>query len=109
MRKRSETLSKVLKEHKWEVLPPSGGLFLVAAPKSYFGKEVLFEYRGVSKTYVLDSTNFYEVFFFSTGVLINGSEWTGIPDYCRFVLSVSEEDFQKGVDAIKSFSKIIGN
>ena len=48
---------------------------------------------------------FYEAFFFSTGILINGSEWTGIPDYCRFVLSVSEKEFQEGVKAVESFSK----
>ena len=57
------------------------------------------------KIYILNSQNFFEAFFFSTGILINGSEWTGIPDYCRFVLSVTEREFQEGVRAIEDFFK----
>ena len=109
LKKRSEILTSTLEKSGWSVLHSSGGLFLVAAPKSYFGKTVSIDDKGISKNYVLDSKNFYEVFFFSTGVLINGSEWTGIPNYCRFVLSVSEEEFKKGLEAIKSFRTMIGN
>jgi len=107
LRKRALLLTKKLQEANWEVLPAEGGLFLVAAPRSYFGKEISVNSSHFSeeKNYILNSQNFYEAFFFSTGILINGSEWTGIPDYCRFVLSVSEQEFQEGVKAVESFSK----
>ena len=107
LRNRSLLLTKKLKEANWEVLPAEGGLFLVAAPRSYFGKQITVDSGHFSgkKNYILNSHNFYEAFFFSTGILINGSEWTGIPDYCRFVLSVSEEEFQEGVKAVETFSK----
>ena len=81
----------------------------MAAPRNYFGKTITVNSNHFSgeRNYILNSQNFYEAFFFSTGILINGSEWTGIPDYCRFVLSVSEGEFQKGVKAVENFSKKI--
>ncbi|MEC8623682.1 MAG: hypothetical protein VXY34_02600, partial [Bdellovibrionota bacterium] len=107
LRKRALLLTEKLTEAGWDVLPAEGGLFLVAAPRSYFGKKITVNSSHFSeeKNYILNSQNFYEAFFFSTGILINGSEWTGIPDYCRFVLSVSEKEFQEGVKAVESFSK----
>jgi methionine S-methyltransferase len=96
---RAQILQKTLTECGWEVLPPEGGLFLVAKPTFYFGKE--FYING--KTWILDESNIADVIFTYTGLTINRPAWTGIPQYCRFVLSVEQDQFNEALNRIKTF------
>ena len=102
LKKRAEELSKTLEETGWKVLSKKAGLFLVASPTSYLNKKFT---TSKGKEIVFDSINIARVLLEETGLLINGSDWTGIPDHCRFVLSVTEDDFSKGIVALKSFWK----
>ena len=78
-----------------------GGLFLIATPVRFIGKKYL---DPVSQKQILITyDNIHEVLFKVTGLLINGSQWCGIPKYCRFVLSVNENDFISGCQKIKEF------
>ena len=38
-------------------------------------------------------------------MLINNCVWTGVPGYCRFVLSVGEDTFNEGIKRIEEFHK----
>jgi methionine S-methyltransferase len=89
----------VLQELGWRVLPPSGGLFLVASPERYLGKTLLVG----DKTYCLSGSNINEALYYSVGLLINNEVWTGIPGYCRFVLSVEEATFEAGLQKLRAF------
>jgi methionine S-methyltransferase len=103
LKKRAERLTEVLFETGWEPLPPSGGLFMTARPLFYEGKKLVLNTEKGEKIYTLNASNIHEALFFTTNLLINNDIWTGIPDFCRFVLSVNEEDFQKALKALRKF------
>ena len=92
-------LNQVLQELGWRVLAPSGGLFLVASPERYLGKNLLVG----TTTYCLSGSNINEALYYSVGLLINNEVWTGIPGYCRFVLSVEEATFEAGLQKLRAF------
>lgn len=104
LRQRAERLSACLTRCEWGVLPPAGGLFLVATPRAYFGKQIVLAEAQITLT----NENIAATIFSATGLAINGSEWTGIPGYCRFVLSVSEAEFEAGLEKIAAFYELIG-
>ena len=52
---------------------------------------------------VISNNNIHEALFYKTGLLVNGSEWTGIPEYCRFVLSVTEQEFVSAIEMLRLF------
>lgn len=92
-------LNTVLQALGWRVLPPDGGLFLVASPERYLGKNLVVGGR----TYCLSGSNINEALYYSVGLLINNAVWTGIPGYCRFVLSVEEPTFAAGLQKLRAF------
>jgi methionine S-methyltransferase len=109
LKKRAEKLTEVLRQTGWEVLSPSGGLFMVASPRLYVGKKIKITVENREVTYDLTAANLPEALFYATGVLINNDVWTGIPEFCRFVLSVAEDDFQRALSGLRSFWDKYGN
>ena len=77
--------------------------FLVAKPDSYIGKSFKASTDSGEINYKIDGTTISKAYFEHSDLLINGADWTGLPHYCRFVLSVSEADFQNSLKAIKDF------
>jgi len=98
---RFEELNTLLVQLGWNVINPKGGLFLVAAPEKYRGKQITVK----GKDYLIDSQNINEVLFYSVGLLINNDVWTGIPGYCRFVLSVEETTFREALTLLLRFDE----
>ncbi|WP_027003972.1 aminotransferase class I/II-fold pyridoxal phosphate-dependent enzyme [Hugenholtzia roseola] len=115
---RAKRLGEVLEETGWEVVKPMGGLFMVAKPSFYLGKKLSLTWlqkiaqkeekgdknpKKIEKFYILDSHNISEAIFYSTGLLLNNAQWTGIPLHCRFVLSVEEATFEAALLALEDF------
>jgi methionine S-methyltransferase len=108
---RAKRLGEVLEETGWEVVTPQGGLFMVAKPTFYIGKKLSLTWESreeggakkVDKFYLLDSHNISEAIFYSTGLLLNNAQWTGIPQHCRFVLSVESATFEAALVALEDF------
>ncbi len=107
LRRHAELLGAALVEAGWEPLPPQGGLFLIARPGAYLGKRVRIATPHGEKDFVLDSENLPEALFFATGLLINNSAWTGVPEYCRFVFSVPEEQLEEGIRRLFAFRDLV--
>ncbi|MES2615364.1 MAG: aminotransferase class I/II-fold pyridoxal phosphate-dependent enzyme [Bdellovibrionota bacterium] len=105
LQQRAEILSATLKENGWEPLKCEGGLFLVAKPTHLVGKKL--GHPDIENVTELNYDNVHEILFKTTGLLINGSQWCGIPQYCRFVLSVSEREFVSACEKIKYFYTVV--
>lgn len=103
LKERYAKLNAVLQSLGWKVLPPEGGLFLVAKPEKYLGKKLVVN----GKEIVISSSSINEALFYSVGLLINNDVWTGIPGYCRFVLSVEDEVFADALDKLKAFDQLL--
>ncbi len=101
LRRRAQDLTRCLTETGWEVCPPQGGLFLVAAPRDLLGRRLRTPAGGVTPQ--LTEDNLAESLLAATGVLINGPRWTGLPGYFRFVLSVRGDEF---ADALRRLSAL---
>jgi methionine S-methyltransferase len=99
LKKRAASLGQILKSCGWQVLESYGGLFLVATPKVWLGKTI----NGKK----IEMDNLVNLLRESSGVVINSPEWIGLPNYFRFVLSVSELEFKKALAAIKKFDSSI--
>ena len=95
-------LNAVLQGLGWKVLPPDGGLFLVASPEKYIGKTMLVGGR----SFLLSSSNINEALYYGVGLLVNNDIWTGIPGYCRFVLSVEEPTFLAALVKLQAFDDL---
>ena len=98
---RASMLTKILNENGWQVMPSFGGLFLVAKPTKILGRRVQLLNGAFSDEITID--NIHRILFEFCGVLINSAKWTGIPNYCRFVLSTDETTFQEGCVRLKDF------
>jgi methionine S-methyltransferase len=94
LKERSRRLTKQLRRLKWQVIEPQGGLFMVAKPPMT-GKKL-------STTEHADMIA--EQWYKQYDIAINNAQWTGLPGYCRFVLSCSEETFEKAMQTIESIS-----
>jgi len=92
---RATSLSHVLQSKGWKVLPPSGGLFLVAKPEAFIKQNNYSDVEGGDKATLL--------LFEKINIVINNSTWTGLPGYCRFVLSFDEEDFTSALSRLEKF------
>ena len=103
LQERYEKLSHILSLNGWEPLDSKGGLFVIAKPTKLIGKNVSIKKDNKETNITISGDNVHEVLFYKTGLLINGSEWTGIQDYSRFVLSVSNEAFENALEKIKLF------
>lgn len=101
---RAKQLSEVLQRSGWKPIMPQGGLFLVAKPTAFLGKTLSYEQDGLKQSTVIDGDSIATVLFYKIGLTINSATWTGLPDYCRFVLSVSEAEFQEALPKIRQFS-----
>ena len=102
LRERAIELTTLLEKKEWTVLKPEGGLFLVASPTGLLGKKI--SLKNSSDIITLDATNVSEVLFNVCNLLINNQDWTGIPGYCRFVLSIEESDFREGMERLEKFT-----
>jgi len=102
LKERYSKLNTVLQNLGWKVLPPEGGLFLVAKPERYIGQKLMVD----GKEILISSNSINEALFYNIGLLINNDVWTGIPGYCRFVLSVEEDVFTDALDKLKAFDKL---
>ncbi len=85
LRDRAARLSERLTGVGFEVLPPHGGLFLVAKSKKISGDALA------------------RKLFDKTDLLVNGDSWTGVPGYVRFVLSVTDESFEEALRRLRDF------
>jgi methionine S-methyltransferase len=92
---RASILHAVLKKRGWQVIEPSGGLFLVAKPLAFIKENKLSNTEG--------GDLITEKLFKEKNLVINNSTWTGLPGYCRFVLSCSEDSFNQAIDRLKDF------
>ncbi len=94
---RAVRLRNVLVDHRWKVMMPEGGLFLIAKPgKQLIGKKSENEIR----SFILTENNAAEGVFEILNIRINSSEWTGLPGYCRFMLSVEEPVFKAALERL---------
>ncbi|CAF3522041.1 unnamed protein product [Rotaria sp. Silwood1] len=107
LKSRADRLSKTLTECGWKILPSQGGLFMVASPVSYFNKVIEVSSSSGKFSYTLNGSNIHEALFYATGLLINNDIWTGIKGYCRFVLSVNADDFEKALLAVRKFYELV--
>ncbi|MCF6318293.1 MAG: hypothetical protein L3J83_03285, partial [Proteobacteria bacterium] len=89
------SLSKVLLENGWEVIKPKGGLFMVAKPQRFIDENNLDDSEGADLM--------TQQLFAQQNLVINNSTWTGLPGYCRFVLSCSEKDFGLAIERLRAF------
>jgi methionine S-methyltransferase len=94
LKDRSERLTKQLQRLNWQVIKPQGGLFMVAKPPMNS------DGRNATK----QADTIAEQWFKQYGIAINNARWTGLPGYCRFVLSCSDEAFEKAMRRIESIS-----
>ncbi len=104
LKERANKLSIVLKRCGWTPLSPCGGLFMVAKPEGLLGKYVVLPGSVVKSEITYE--NVHDLLFTCTGLLINSSAWCGIPQYCRFVLSVKEEEFQEACLRLEKFFEL---
>ncbi len=93
--KRAKILSKVLVDKGWKVLSPKGGLFMVAKPEKFIDENKCTDTQGADLI--------TEKLFEEQNLVINNSTWTGLPGYCRFVLSCSQEDFDLAINRLRNF------
>eukprot|EP00850_Spirogloea_muscicola_P006228 SM000029S10523 [mRNA] locus=s29:641097:647685:+ [translate_table: standard] len=130
LKRRADLLCQTLSESGWAPLRPAGGLFLVARPVAFEGKAFrcakhsdvngraamdLDQLRDTANgkdnieqaTYTLDSKNIRDVMRKAVGLIMNCSDWTGIPNHCRFVFSGTEDAFTQGLRRIRQFHAMV--
>ncbi|CAI5472737.1 unnamed protein product [Closterium sp. Yama58-4] len=114
LQQRADQLCQVLSSCGWDPIRPEGGIFLVARPTAYEGKQ--FTYQPPSTNgdqepqplrVTLDSVNISEALFSTTGLMINNSDWTSIPGYCRFVLLLDDHRFNLALQCLDKFHKLV--
>ena len=71
----------------------------VAKPISYIGKHVKVG-NVASQTIKLTDARIREAILAATGLYINSGSWSGIPVYCRFTISLQEDEFEQALDCI---------
>jgi methionine S-methyltransferase len=101
--RRAKQLVEVLQQSGWTPITPQGGLFLVAKPSTFLGKTLAYEREGKQIETIINGDTITKILFDRANLAINSATWTGIPNYCRFVLSGSESEFQEALTRIKNF------
>ncbi|GJN36393.1 hypothetical protein PR202_gb25248 [Eleusine coracana subsp. coracana] len=86
-----------------DVASGCGGISMLAKPSAYIGKP--FKVDGFECK--LDGCNIREAILRATGLCINSSSWTGIPDYCRFSLALESSEFERAVGCITRFKEFV--
>lgn len=97
---RAQRLSKLLTLCGWEVIEPCGGASMVAKPSPYMGRIVKGGAFGDEK---LESHNIRDAILKVTGLVVSSSSWTGIPDYFRFMIALTDTDFANALNALLKF------
>ena len=92
-------LSAHLSSLGWDVIDCEGGLFVCASPRKYLQKAADNFHGNIQKTVDAIAQNIFDV----TGLLINNATWTGLDAYCRFVVSVEQQTFEKALAALSDF------
>ncbi|XP_072950452.1 methionine S-methyltransferase [Typha angustifolia] len=103
LKDRSNHLMKTLKSCGWDVVGCCGGISLVAKPTAYLGK--MLKVEGFEAK--LEDTNFREAVLRATGLCINSGSWTGIPNYCRLTFALESAEFEKALECITQFKKLV--
>lgn len=108
---RAKRLCDCLSACGWVPVRPEGGLFLIAKPHAYLGAKIPMEKVSVAVAGALVGSHFdcagvVTLLSAQTGLVINGDDWTGIKDHCRFVLSVSEAVFTSALQALEQFHAV---
>ncbi|XP_044489231.1 methionine S-methyltransferase [Mangifera indica] len=115
---RSKHLKETLEKCGWDVLQSCGGISMVAKPSAYLNESIkikrspqdgCIDEDSTSEEIKLDCSNIREAIVKATGLCINSSSWTGIPDYCRFTIALEESEFERALDCIAKFKSFIGN
>lgn len=104
LRERAGRLGRVLQECGWEVLPPAGGLFLLARPAAYEGRSLRHRTPAGERRVTLDADAVAEALFWTEDLLVNDGVWTGVPGWCRFAFAVCQEDFEEGLARLSRFA-----
>lgn len=107
---REQRLVQCLSACGWAPMRPEGGLFLIAKPVGFLGKSIPPEYvsQGECIAAYFDCASVVALLKSQEGLMINGDDWTGIKDHCRFVLSVTDEIFSAALAALKRFYDVFG-
>jgi methionine S-methyltransferase len=88
----------------WEAIAPQGGMSMVARPTAYEGKCI----KGDAyRKEVLSNSNIRDAIMKVTWLSISSSSWTGIPDYCRFMIALSDDDFIASCKALQKFNELV--
>ena len=87
----------------WDVAIGCGGISMLAKPTAYIGKP--FKADGFEGK--LDASNIREAILKATGLCINSSSWTGIPDYCRFSFALESGEFERAMGCIARFKELV--
>ncbi|XP_040379821.1 methionine S-methyltransferase isoform X1 [Oryza brachyantha] len=103
LKSRAGHLIKTLESCGWNVAGSRGGISMLARPTGYIGKTIKVEgFEGK-----LDGCNIREAILRSTGLCINSSSWTGIPDHCRFSFALESGEFERAVGCITRFNELV--
>lgn len=87
----------------WDVASGCAGISMLAKPTAYIGKP--FKTDGFEGK--LDASNIREAILRATGLCINSSSWTGIPDYCRFSFALESGEFERAMGCITRFKELV--
>lgn len=104
---RALLLEKVLTKQGWSVIKPQGGLFLVAQPTAWLGKEIQIDDGRHKRTVRIDGDTITELLFLRENIAINNATWTGLKDYCRFVLSVDRPLLDEAIHRLERFGEFM--
>lgn len=99
----SGRLTEKLRNCGWDVVSSCGGVSMVAKPTAYIGR--MLKIDGFEAQ--LDDSNFREAILRATGLCINSGLWTGIPNYCRFTIALESAEFDRALQCITQFKKLV--
>ena len=95
---RAARLTALLERHGWVVQKGFGGLFLVAKPEQFIEENQLGDVEGGDRI--------TDLIFQQQNLVINNSTWTGLPGYCRFVLSCESAAFDEAINRLEAFHNV---
>ncbi|KAK3037762.1 hypothetical protein RJ639_031133 [Escallonia herrerae] len=104
---RSSRLKETLESCGWDVLEACGGFSMVAKASEYHGKSVKVHKDAAAWEAKLDDTNIREAVLRATGLCINSASWTGLPGFCRFTIALEDTEFERALDCIVQFKKLV--
>ncbi|PSS00318.1 Methionine S-methyltransferase [Actinidia chinensis var. chinensis] len=104
---RSKRLKETLEGCGWKVLEAHAGISMIAAPRAYLGKSITVKDGTTAFQAKLNDSNIREAMLKATGLCINSASWTGIPGYCRFTTALEDGEFERALDCIVNFKKVV--